>query len=44
VIRFYPLKDAPRDGILTIRGKPFVAAFWTPEEAKAVAKSKRRAF
>jgi hypothetical protein len=38
VIRFYPLADSPRDGILVVRGgRPTIASFWTPQEAKALA-------
>lgn len=41
--RFYPLKDSPRDGILKwSRGKPVVDAFYTVEQARAIAQQQRR--
>jgi hypothetical protein len=41
-IRFYPLVANPRQGILLVRGKPFPAAFWTPQEIKPLEKDGRR--
>lgn len=41
--RFYPLKESPSDGILKPpRGKPVVTAFYTPQEAKAIAQQQGR--
>jgi hypothetical protein len=37
MIRFYPLADSPRDGVLVVRGGRSIASFWTPQEAKALA-------
>lgn len=41
--RFYPLAELPHDGILTVHGEPFPAAFWTLKEAKAAAQVARPA-
>jgi len=42
VIAFYPLSTHIKDGVLVVGGKAFPASFYTPREARALAKDGQR--